>query len=129
MNKVKRAGRIYILEMAGAAILYVVIVLLRPALLRGTSAEVLRDLIIVAPIVPIWLMLVVVWRYYRRIDEFAQRRLLEILAISFGVAACIITSYPFLMDLGLPRLGVMWAWPVMAVCWVAGALIVRVRDR
>ena len=129
MNRVKRAGLAYTLEMGGAAALYTAVVLLRAKLLTLTASPVLRDLIIVAPVVPIWLMLAAVWRYYRRIDEFAQRRLLEILAVSFGVAACIITSYPFLTDLGLPHLGLVWAWPVMAVCWMAGAAIVRVRDR
>jgi hypothetical protein len=129
MSAVKRAGRIYTLQLGAVMAAYAGLLLSCGHLMRSVEDQTLRALIVASPIVPIWLMLVMVMRHYRRIDEFAQRRMLEVLSLSFGVTACLITSYPFLADLGLPPLGIIWAWPVMAMCWFAGALAVRLRDR
>ena len=82
-----------------------------------------------APAVPVWLLLGAVWRYYRRIDEYEQRKLLETLAIAFGVGSCLIVTYSFLADAGLPFLAITWAWPTLAVSWALTTAIRSMADR
>jgi hypothetical protein len=125
----RRVERIYVVRMFLIALLYVGLVWLRRRYLHAEIAPGLHAAIIAAPVLPIWLMLVAVWRYYAGIDEFAQRRLLQILAVAFGLSACTIVSYAFLEDLGLPQVHLLTAWPVMALFWVALTFLAKWRDR
>jgi hypothetical protein len=126
---VKYAGRNYIVECAIAMGLYVLVILARPWLIAHAANHDLALAATVAPALPIWLMLLVVWRYYRRIDEYEQKKFLEILAISFGVGSCMIVTYSFLADAGLPELAITWAWPTLAVCWGLTSAIFHIARR
>ncbi len=114
---VKFAGRIYIAECALTMGLYVLLILVRPWLISHAANHDLALAATLAPAVPVWLLLGAVWRYYRHIDEYEQRKLLETLAISFGIGSCLIVTYSFLADAGLPFLAITWAWPTLAVSW------------
>jgi len=114
---VKYAGRNYIIEMAIVSLAYAGVAGLRHWLIAQAPNHALAIAASVLPAVPIWAMFWVVWRYYRRIDEFEQRRFLETLAISFGVGSSLICTYSFLADAGLPELAITWAWPTLAVSW------------
>ncbi len=114
---VKYAGRSYIVECAAVMSLYVLAILARPWLIAHAANHSLMLAATLLPALPIWAMLLVVWRYYRRIDEFERQRFLETLAISFGIGSCVICTYSFLADAGLPELAIIWAWPTLAVCW------------
>ena len=114
---VKYAGRNYIIEMAIVSLAYAGVAGLRHWLIARAPNHALAIAASVLPAVPIWAMFWVVWRYYRRIDEFEQRRFLETLAISFGVGSSLICTYSFLADAGLPELAITWAWPTLAVSW------------
>jgi hypothetical protein len=126
---VKTAGRNYLIEFSLAMGLYVLAVLARPWLLDHTSNQTLAVLIKVLPAVPVWLMLWAVWRHYLRIDEFDRLKFLQTLAISFGVSSCLLVTYTFLEDTGLPPLAITWAWPTLAACWGLTTAIMRIADR
>ncbi|HEY5338235.1 MAG TPA: hypothetical protein VIJ85_08540 [Rhizomicrobium sp.] len=126
---VKYAGRSYIAECALVMGLYVAAVWVRPWLIAHAANHDLALAAMVAPAVPIWLMLGVVWRYYRRIDEYEQKKLLETLAIAFGIGSCLIVTYSFLADAGLPQLAITWAWPTLAVSWGLTTAIRSLADR
>jgi len=114
---VKMAGPRYVAELAGAVGLYTALVLSRPWLLARDGGQAAQFAIKLSPIAALVLALIVVIRYYRRIDEFAQRQFLEALALAFGLAAVVAASWSFLTDVGLPPLTTDWVWPMMAVCW------------
>lgn len=114
---VKYAGRNYLIEFAIVMGLYVAAVLARPRLVEHAATHALGTAAKVLPALPIWLMLVAVWRYYRRIDELERHKFLVNLAIAFGVGSCAIVTYAFLMDAGLPPLAITWAWPTLAASW------------
>jgi hypothetical protein len=97
--------------------LYVAAVWARPWLIAHAANHPLALAATLLPIVPVWLILAAVWRYYLRIDEYEQKRLLETLAISFGIGACVVVTYAFAMDAGAPKVDFGWAWPALAVCW------------
>ena len=128
MPPVKLAYRRYLIEFGIVMTLYTIAILARGFLLHHAQGEVLRTVIILSPVPPVWLALVTVVRYYRRVDEYAQRQSLETLSISFGVAACLVLSYAFFQDLGLPSLSIMWAWPVMGACWLVACTVRQTRD-
>ena len=114
---VKYAGRNYLIEFAIVMGLYVAAVLVRPWLVEHAADHALTTAAKVLPALPIWLMLVAVWRYYRRVDELERHKFLVNLAIAFGVGSCAIVTYAFLMDAGLPPLAITWAWPTLAASW------------
>jgi hypothetical protein len=125
---VKYAGRNYVIEVALVMGLYVGAVWARPWLVTHAANHDLEIAAKVLPALPIWLMLVSVWRYYRRIDEFERHKFLVNLAIAFGVSSCAIVTYAFLMDAGLPPLAITWAWPTLAVSWGLTTAIMSMAD-
>ena len=125
---VKSAGRLYLLECAIVMGLYVAAVWIRPWLVAYAATPELGTAAKVLPALPIWLMLVSVWRYYRRIDEFERQKFLVTLAISFGIGSCVIVTYAFLTDAGLPPLAITWAWPTLAVSWALTTAIIQIAD-
>jgi len=125
---VKSAGRLYLLECAIVMGLYVAAVWIRPWLVAHAATPELGTAAKVLPALPIWLMLVSVWRYYRRIDEFERQKFLVTLAISFGIGSCVIVTYAFLTDAGLPPLAITWAWPTLAVSWALTTAIIQIAN-
>ncbi len=126
---VKNAGRTYLIEFSAIMALYVLAILVRPWLLDHAASADLALAAKLLPIVPVWLMLVAVWRHYLRIDEFERLKFLETVAISFGVGACAIVSYAFLEDAGLPQLAITWAWPTLAASWGLTSAIMSIANR
>jgi len=126
---VKTAGRQYLVEFSIALGLLVLAVLARPWLLDNTGNETPAVLIKLMPAGPVWLMFWAVWRHYRRIDEFEQLKLLKTIAVAFGVGSCLVVTYSFLEDAGLPPLAITWAWPTLAACWGLTAAIMRIADK
>jgi hypothetical protein len=126
---VKYAGRNYMIECAVVMGAYVGAVWARPWLVAHAPNHPLALAATMLPAAPIWLMLVVVWRYYLSIDEFERHKLLRTLAISFGVGSCLIVTYTFLMDAGLPPLALTWAWPTLAVAWLLTGAIMSIAKR
>jgi len=114
---VKTAGRDYIIEVVIVSALYVGAALGRHWLIAQAAPYGLAREAAVVPSLPIWALFWVVWRYYRRIDEFEKQKFLETLAISFGIGSCLLVSYAFLAEAGLSQLDITWAWPTLAVTW------------
>ena len=127
MDSEKRSSLRYLAEMGAAVALEVATVLLRTPLLDVAGRGVLaRSIILLLPIVPLWLMLLAVIRHYLRIDEYERLKLLQNFSLCFGIAACIFTSYPFAADaFALGRMDIGWAWPIMALCWLAASFFSR----
>ncbi|HWA31292.1 MAG TPA: hypothetical protein VG867_09345 [Rhizomicrobium sp.] len=114
---VKYAGRDYIIEVIIVTALYVGAALIRHWLIALATPYGFAMEAAVIPSLPIWALFWVVWRYYRRIDEFEKKKFLETLAISFGIGSCLLVSYAFLAEAGLSQLDITWAWPTLAVTW------------
>lgn len=127
---VKYAGRTYLIEFVAAMVLYCGAIGVRPWLIdRAGGGTVLIVVAKLLPILPVWLLFAVVWRHYRRIDEFARHQLLVNLAIAFGIGSSLIVSFVFLADVGLPPLAFTWAWPTLAACWAITSAIRSMADR
>jgi hypothetical protein len=123
---VKTAGRNYVIELCITMGLYVLAVAARPWLIDHASGGGVTILAKIVPAIPIWFTFFVIWRYYRRIDEFEKLKLLKTVSIAFGVASCLMVTYSFLEDAGLPPLAITWAWPTLAVSWALTSAIMSI---
>lgn len=126
---VKTAGRDYVIEMALISALYVGAAAGRHWLIAQAPNHVLALVAAGIPALPIWGMFLVVWRYYRRIDEFEKQKFLETLALSFGIGSSLVCTWAFLADAGLTWLDITWAWPTLAISWALTSGIMHVARR
>jgi hypothetical protein len=129
MTLVKDAAKTYLIEFTAVAVFYTVAVSARPWLLPLIPYEPFRLIVTVLPVVPIWLALLVVVRFYRHTDELEKLKILENVAIAAGVTACLTTTYALIEDTGLPKLGITWAWPTLAICWLISMGVQALRNR
>jgi hypothetical protein len=114
---VKTAGRDYIIECIVVSALYVGAAAGRHWLIAQAPNHALALVAATVPALPIWGLFIVVWRHYRRIDEFEKQKFLETLALSFGIGSSLLCTYAFLADAGLSELDITWAWPTLAITW------------
>jgi hypothetical protein len=114
---VKTAGRDYIIEMLIVSAFYVGLAAARHWIIARAPNPSLALVAAAVPALPIWGMFWVVWRHYRRIDEFEKQKFLEVLAVSFGIGSSLVCTWAFLADAGLSQLSITWAFPTLAVTW------------
>ncbi|MEI9995908.1 MAG: hypothetical protein WDM91_15030 [Rhizomicrobium sp.] len=82
------------------------------------------DVLALAPLVPIWLMLLVTLRYYRRIDELQRLRFLQSASLTGGIMACLVWSYPQVAKVAtLPPLGDVWHFYFSVIFLVVTAAV------
>ena len=125
---VKYAGRNYLIELCVTMGLYVGVLFARPWAIDHLSSPALIDAVKVAPAIPIWLTFYVIVRYYQRIDEFEKLKFLKTMSLAFGISSCLIVSYTFLEDVGLPALAITWGWPTLAVSWALTSAIMSINN-
>ena len=125
---VRYAGRAYLIEIVATMALYVAATQVRPWLAGHAATPALAAAAKVLPALPIWLTLWIVWRHYRRIDEFEQQKMLKTIAVAFGIGSCLIVTYSFLANAGLPPLALTWAWPTLVVSWAITAAILSIAE-
>jgi hypothetical protein len=74
------------------------------------------------------LLIVVMMRSLRRLDELQQKIHLEALAFAFAGTGALATGYGFLINAGMPDID--WGalvWPVMVALWAVGLVFARRR--
>lgn len=94
---------------------------------RGAPAKLALALAQAAATTVVVLMMV---RGIRQLDELQRRIQLEALAGAFAGTAILVTAWGFLEIAGAPeiRWG-LWIWPAMTVLWAGGLLLARRRYR
>ena len=104
MVPVSQAPRRYRIEIGAAFILYIASLFGRFYALKYVNDPALAAAITLSPILPILLMALAVYRFYRRMDEYHRMRLLKIMAIAGGATGVAAASWSFLEDVGAPVL-------------------------
>lgn len=110
----QRLARQYLLELGGSMTLYIVLLVGSLVLAKTMTPGPVRLLILLAPMLGFGLMLWVIVRQYRRMDEYIRRLLLENAAIAAGITAALSFTYGFLEGAGYPRQSMFWVWAVLA---------------
>ena len=123
-----RTGLRFFAEAFGALfLLFAATFFLREPWLRLPPGSLLHTLATLAPIVPVWLILLASVRHYLRIDEYQRLIFLQIVSLSTGILFCIHWSYPAAQKaFSLPPLPGL-EWPFAAVVLLVSAWLSRHR--
>lgn len=85
-----------------------------------------RYALLLAPVVPVALLVPAIVRYFRDTDEFERRIMTESLAIAAAVTALFSVTYGFLEIAGLPHLSAWATWAVVMIAWaIARSIVAR----
>jgi len=116
-------------ELAGAFLLYGLVLAGSIRVGRPMPEGLGRTLVLLSPMVPFALFLVVIVRYFRRVDEYLRLQMLENFAITAGIVGGLTFTYGFLENAGFPRLSMFTVWTAMGVVCAAVFLVRRVAGR
>ncbi|HXC54293.1 MAG TPA: hypothetical protein VNU97_03280 [Rhizomicrobium sp.] len=127
MDAEHRTGLQFFAEALGAVVLLALTTIFarRVHLPPGTAPYVLVQL---APIVPVWLMLLAMLRHYLRIDELQRLQFLQAMALTAGILAGIAWSYPAVQRaFALSAPLEMWEVHASILFVVISALMTKIR--
>jgi hypothetical protein len=113
----REALRRYHLELGGALALYLAVLFSAIRFYEAMEPGLVRTLLIVSPMLPVFLMAWAIARQFRRMDEFVRLRSLESMAIGAAVTAGFSLTYGFLELAGFPKLTMFWVWGIMGGTW------------
>jgi hypothetical protein len=119
----KRVARAYRIDLWTAIAVYVVLLVASIRYGRPMDDGVLRTVVLLAPMVGFGLMIRAIARHVARIDEYQRLRLLETLALAFGITGAVTFSYGFLETAGFPKLSMFSVWMVMGASWGVASLV------
>lgn len=121
-----RTGLQFFLEALGAVLLLAVTTIFAHSVQPGTPFYTAVQL---APIVPVWLLPLVMFRHYLRIDELQRLQFLQSLALTGGLMAGLAWSWPSVQRAFAlqPPLGGMWEVNFSILFVVISAFLPKLR--
>ncbi len=109
----KKVARKYLLELAGAAILYTAMLVATTTFGRPMAEGMLRTIVLLAPMIGFYAMVWVIARHLNRVDEYVRKFTLENIAIAAGLTAGATFTYGFLETAGYDKLSMFTVWMVL----------------
>lgn len=116
MFPVKQAPRRYFVEMVGGAVLLVPAMMWRHGFIHAAPSG-WRTLMLLLPMLPVGLMALAIWRFWRRTDEMQRRVMLEDMTVGAALMALVTIALNLAAPAGAPHLDIGWAWPIMGLGW------------
>jgi len=124
-----RSARRYMLELAGAMVLYALVLIPVVRWIDANPESELRWIVGLLPLLPTVLAAWTILRFFERMDELARKKLTETLAFAFAASALLVLTLGFLETAGLDPLSVWWIWVGMGAMWLMGCAITELRYR
>lgn len=121
----KRVGSVYLRELGGALLVYMVLLVAAIRFGRPMADGALRTIVLLSPMIGFCLGLWAIARHLNRVDEYVRNFLLESFALGAGLTAGLTFSYGFLETAGYPKLSMFAVW--MVLCGATG-LVCTVRS-
>ncbi len=109
----KTVKRTYLLELAGAIILYALILTAASTFGRPMAEGMLRTVVLVTPMLGFFAMVWVIARHLNRVDEYVRKFTLENIALAAAVTAAATFTYGFLEIAGYEKLSMFIVWVVL----------------
>jgi hypothetical protein len=109
-----------------AFVVYMLLVFLSIEFLKRSPESTWRYLVAILPMVPVFFGLRPFLGYLGSMDELQQRIHLQALGFAAGATGMITLTYGFLENAGLPRLSMLWVFPILSFFW-GGAIWVLMR--
>lgn len=127
-NPTTRATRRYAVEFTASIVLYIVVLSATRIAFRNYHGA-LETLIVLAPVVPIFLVFLAALRLFQGTDEFNKRLMTDSLAIAGVITALFAVSYGIVEGDPLPRPSAWWTWTTFMASWLVASLVLRLRYR
>lgn len=109
-----------------ALVAYIILVLICTTLVNQMDKDNnLRYLLIILPMIPVGFGFSVFMTFVRQIDELQQNIHFQGFAFSLGVTGLITFTLGFLEIAGLPKIGMIWVFPMIIALWGIGSAIAR----
>jgi len=125
----KRVHKAYLREMAGALLVYAVLLMASIRFGRPMDDGLLRILVLLSPMLGFCLALWAIARHLGRVDEYLRRFLLESFALAAGLTAGLTFSYGFLETAGYPRMSMFSVWMVLCGATMLVCLVRSVHEK
>jgi hypothetical protein len=119
----KRYMRDFSISMTG----YVLALLASELVYQRLPESPARPLMLLIPIVPILFAFAAFIRYVRELDELQQRIQMEAFAFSLGLTGILTFTYGLLESAGLPKIGLIWVFPLTIMLWGIGQMFAKRR--
>ena len=113
----KTVNRAYLREMAGAFVLYGVMLVVSAKFGRPMAEGALRTVVLLAPMLGFFAMVWAIGRHLQRIDEYLRMFALENIAIAAGMTAGVTFTYGFMETAGYEKLSMFTVWCVLCGTW------------
>ena len=123
------AGRAYMVQFLSAMGAYVVLLLLSIYLLQRNPEAGWRELVAALPAIPATLVVLAVVRYVERMDELQRRIQLGAAGFAAIATALLTFTWGLLENAGVPRISMIWVFPLMCALWGVGAAVATYRYR
>jgi O-antigen/teichoic acid export membrane protein len=107
----------YLIEYLAALTLCLVAAGFSIPLAHAASSEVVRLSLMAVPTFAIWVMAIVVFRHFRRVDEFTRRLMLECFALTGAFAFLSTLTYGIFEIAGFPKISTWWGFGGAALVW------------
>jgi hypothetical protein len=122
-----RHEKAYLRNFLIAVGIYILLVILSVDLLERTPEVSWRFLIALLPMLPLIFGFRSFLRYLTSMDELQQRIQLQALGFAAGATGMITLTYGFLENAGLPRLSMLWVFPLISFLWGGASFILTRR--
>ncbi len=125
----KTIKRTYLLEMAGAFVLYAVMLMVTIKLGRPMAEGALRTVVLLTPMLGFLAMVWAIARHLKRVDEYVRQFTLENMAIAAAVTAGATFTYGFMETAGYERLSMFTVWCLLGGTWGVASVVRAAMNR
>jgi hypothetical protein len=123
---VNRQEKMYVRNSFVTAVAYVVLVFVSIELLKRMPDTPWQLLIAALPMLPLIFGLRSFLNHLSSMDELQQRIQLQAIGFAAGATGMLTLTYGLLENAGLPRLSMIWVFPLLCLLW-SGASILLAR--
>ncbi|SMH62437.1 hypothetical protein [Azospirillum agricola] len=110
-------------ELAGAMLLYTLVLIGSLTLVQSMPEGVGRTLVAVSPMLPCLVTVWVMLRQFRRLDEYLRLKMMEDIVVAAAITALATFTYGFLENMGWPQISMFAVWPVMGTAWALRSVL------
>ncbi|MBP2297783.1 hypothetical protein [Azospirillum picis] len=110
-------------EFTGTMLLYILVLVVSLKAMPAIPDGAARHAAALAPMLPCLLMVWVILRQFRRLDEYLRLKMMEDIVVAAAVTALVTFTYGFLETLGWPTLSMFAVWPVMGTAWALRSIL------
>ncbi len=119
----KNASKTYLVRFISAMAAYSVLLVVAELFVNRVPASPWRYALMLVPVVPVIFAFAAFLQFFGHMDELQRKIQLYAFAFSFGASGLITFTYGLLESAGLPRLSMVFVFPLMIALWGIGSAV------